>query len=249
MRPDACTPDCEACPTVAAAVRLSGIEVRCDCGAIYTPRWDGSEAEEAPDPGRLTLRARAEWPALLVDLHLARRYRAAQAGPSAGAPRAPSCPIGCLQGAAGGAQRDASGSQVASLWEVIQRPGAHRIRSGFVETLERWLEETTPRAETDWGRARRAAERLTRLDGPNARLLAMLGGELAAGASWRSAAALTAETAPDALRAAWGARMAEERGLVGRPRREVGAPPVDAERIAWGEARLTGAVLAWAEGR
>ena len=52
-----------------------------------------------------------------------------------------------------------------------------------------------------------------------------------------------------ALRAAWGARTAEERGLVGRPRREVGAPPVDAERIAWGEARLTGAVLAWAEGR
>lgn len=151
-----------------------------------------------PDPSALTLRARAEWPALLVDLHLARRYRAAQAGPSAGAPREPACSLGRLQGAAGGAQRDASGSQVASLWEVIQRPGAHRIRSGFVETLERWLEETTPRAETDWGRARRAAERLTRLDGPNARLLAMLGGELAAGASWRSAAALTAETAPDA---------------------------------------------------
>ena len=202
-----------------------------------------------PDPSALTLRARAEWPALLVDLHLARRYRAAQAGPSAGAPREPACSLGRLQGAAGGAQRDASGSQVATLWHLVRRDDAHRVRGGFVEQLERWLEETTPRAETDWARARRAAERLTRLDGPTARLLAMLGGELAAGASWRSAAALTAETAPDALRAAWGARTAEERGLVGRPRREVGAPPVDAERIAWGEARLTGAVLAWAEGR
>ena len=204
----------------------------------------GAEVESE----RLTFRARAAWPVVLADLHLARRYRAAQVTPAAGAPREPSSPIGRLQGLAGGAQRDASASQVATMWHLVQREDAWRVRQGFVETLERWLVDTTPRADAsvDWERARRAAVRLVRLDAPDARVLVLLSGELAEGASWQAAARLTAEaSAPAEVRAAWAARESEERGLVGRPRRDVGAPPVEAERFAWGEARLTGAVMAW----
>ena len=67
------------------------------------------------------------------------------------------------------------------------------------------------------------------------------------GASWGAAAQLTAEVAaPAPLRALWEARTQAER-TPGRPRRDVALPPVEAERTAWGEARLTGAVLAWVD--
>lgn len=205
------------------------------------------DTDSPTDAARLTVTARARWPEVLADLHLARRYRASQCAPSAGAPRQPASSIGRLQGAASGAQRDASASQVATMWELLHRPGAHRIRSGFTETLERWLEATTPRddGDVDWSRARAAAERLVQLPDPDARLLSMLAHELVPRASWQSAAQLTAEVAvPAPLRALWTARTQAERAP-GRPRRDVAEPPVDAERMAWGEARLTGAVLAW----
>lgn len=199
------------------------------------------------DPGAMTLRARTAWPSVLAELHLARRYRAAQSGPAAGAPREPASPIGRLAGRAGGATRDASASQVATMWHLVQREDAWRIRQGFITELERWLEETTPGdSAIDWARARRAAERITQLAASDARLLALLSAELIEGAGWHSAAALTAEvSAPAEVRAAWIAREASERGMVGRPRREVTEAPVAVERLAWGEARLTGAVLAW----
>lgn len=199
------------------------------------------------DASRLTATARARWPEVLADVQLARRYRAAQCSPSAGAPRETHCSIASLQGAAGGAQRDASTTQVATMWALLHREGAHRIRAGFCETLERWLDDTTPRndSDVDWPRARAAAERLVLLPGPDARLLSLLAGELVPGASWESAATLTAEVAaPAALRAVWTARTQAERAP-GRPRRDVAEPPIEAERAAWGEARLTGAVLAW----
>jgi hypothetical protein len=152
-----------------------------------------------------------------------------------------------LQGAAGGAQRDASAVQVTTMWQLLHRPDAHRLRSGFVEALERWLDETTPSAEgdVDWPRARAAAERLVVLDGADARLLSTLASELVAGARWEAAAQLTAEVAaPAPLRALWSHRTGVERAP-GRPRRDAAEPPAEAERLAWGEARLTGAVLAW----
>lgn len=197
------------------------------------------------DASRLTATARARWPEVLADVQLARLYRGAWKG----GPRETHCSIASLQGAAGGAQRDASATQVATMWALLHREGAHRIRAGFVETLERWLDDTTPRndGDVDWPRARAAAERLVQLPGPDARLLSLLAGELVPGASWESAATLTAEVAaPAALRALWSARTQAERAP-GRPRRDVAEPPVEAERAAWGEARLTGAVLAWVE--
>lgn len=204
--------------------------------------------------------SRVQWPSLLAVLQLAARWRAAQGAPVAGTPRAPSSPLGRLQGQGGGASRDASAAQVATLWSVVQREGAHRVRQGFVETLERWLEETTPGEEVDWAAARAAGERWQRfvaVEPEHGRLLLALARELVPGASWEAAALWVAEhEAPAALRARWGEAAARgavgavgrPAGAVGRPRRDVTAPPVEVERLAWGEARLTGAVDAWAGG-
>lgn len=206
--------------------------------------------ESAVDADVLSTRARVQWPACLAVVHAARRWQAAQGGPSAGAPREPSCPIGRLQGYGTGAQRDASGSQVATMWSVVQRPEAHRVRDGFMQHLERWLEETTPREEPDWGAARAAGERWSAWaarEPEHAAVLALVAGELAPGASWESAALVAAEQAPRELRALWALDAALPRAP-GRPRRDVTAAPVGVSRLAWGEARLTGAVLAWAGG-
>ena len=150
------------CATVAAVVRHTGRESACDCGRIYTPRW--SDADDAPPVAPLTA-ARAAWPGVLRDLSLARLYARQEAARVPGGPADASGLLGRLQGRAGGATRDASGSQVATMWGLLTRGGSERARAGFVAALVRHCEETT-RPDTDavdWDHARRCAERLRRL--------------------------------------------------------------------------------------
>lgn len=257
-------PGCSDCDTTATVVALSGREVRCPCGVIFTPRWPeevegAAETPPAPSPAAWerpevvdVTAARAAWPGVARDLALARRFvehEGRRAGVGPGVPRST---LGRLQGQAGGASRDASEPQVRTLWGVVQREGA-RARADFLATMERWLEETTPRVddedEVDWSHARRCAERLHALSSRGeARLLVSLASELSAGASWREASLRAADVcAPTALRAAWDQRAAEERGIVGRPRRDAARAPLDVERAAWGEVRLAAAVALWTE--
>lgn len=244
MRPDAHTPDvapCDDCSTTAALVRHTGQWSRCGCGVVFDPvpaRLEPQPVERAPDLAA----ARAAWPGVLRDLAAARLWARAEAARVPGGPADAACLLGRLQGRAGGATRDASDSQVATMWAVLQREGADRARRGFVDALLRHCEETSrPDADaTDWAHARRCGERLRALaERGEARLLLAIAFELGEGATWRAGCLLAADVcAPPALRAAWSARAAEERGIVGRPRRDALRPPVDVERAAWGEARL-----------
>lgn len=242
---------CATCATVAAVVRHTGRESACDCGRIYTPRW--SDADDAPAPTVAPLAAaRAAWPGVLRDLAAARLYARQEAARVPGGPADATGLLGRLQGRAGGATRDASESQVATMWGLLTRGVSERARAGFVAALVRHCEETT-RPDTDavdWDHARRCAERLRWLCARGeGRLLLALATELAEGASWRDGARLAADAcAPGDLRAAWAARALEERGVIGRPRRDVAAPSAEQERVAWGEARLSEVVRVWIDG-
>lgn len=245
--------DCATCATVAAVVRHTGRESVCDCGRIFAPRWSDDAAPVAVPPVAPLAAARAAWPGVLRDLAAARLYARQEAARVPGGPADATGLLGRLQGRAGGATRDASGAQVAQRWALLHREGADRIRSAFVDQLTRWLEETTPRAPedaVDWDHARRCAERLRALCARGeGRLLVAVAIELAEGATWRDGARLAADVCASVeMRAAWSARAAEESGLVGRPRRDVTRAPVEAEQIAWGEARLVEAVTTWIEG-
>lgn len=255
---------CTDCDATATVVAFTGREVRCPCGRIFTPRWPeavegAAETPPAPTPAAWERpevvdvgAARAAWDGVARDLALARRFVQHEGRRAAGGPGEPRSTLGRLQGQAGGASRDASEHQVRTLWHVVQREGA-RARADFLATMERWLEETTPAVddedEVDWSHARRCAERLHALSARGeAQLLVSLAAELPPGASWREAALRAADVcAPPALRAAWSQRAAEERGIVGRPRRDAARPPIDVERAAWGEVRLAAAVALWTE--
>ena len=244
---------CATCATVAAVVRHTGRESVCDCGRIFAPRWSDADDAPAPPPVAPLTAARAAWPGVLRDLAAARLYARQEAARVPGGPADASGLLGRLQGRAGGAARDASGSQVATMWSLLQREGADRARRGFVDALLRHCEETS-RPDTDavdWDHARRCAERLRALCARGeGRLLVALASELAERATWRDGARLAADVcAPPEMRAAWGARELEERGVIGRPRRDVAAPSVEQERVAWGEARLVVAVTTWIDGR
>lgn len=246
-------PLCADCATVAAVVRHTGRESACGCGRIFVPRWSQEDDPSAAPSVAPLASARASWPAVLRDLAAARLYARQEAARVPGGPADATGLLGRLQGRAGGAARDASGSQVATLWAVLQREGADRARRGFVDALLRHCEETAPRAPddaVDWDHARRCAERLRWLCARGeGRLLAAIATELGEGATWRDGARLAADVcAPPEMREAWSARAAEEGGLVGRPRRDVTRAPVEAEQIAWGEARLAVAVTTWIEG-
>lgn len=243
-------PHCADCATVAAVVRHTGRESACGCGRIFVPRWSREDdTPPAVPPVAPLTSARASWPGVLRDLSLASLYARQEAARVPGGPADATGLLGRLQGRAGGATRDASGSQVATMWGLLQREGADRARRGFVDALLRHCEETS-RPDTDavdWDHARRCAERLRWLCARGeGRLLVALASELAEGATWRDGARLAADAcAPPEMRAAWAARALEERGLVGRPRRDVTRAPVEAEQIAWGEARLVEAVTTW----
>jgi len=245
---------CDECATTTAIVRHSGIWRRCACGTVFNPapcardenHDDATELFEPPlaDP---YASARRAFGTVLADLALVRRFLAQSAhGIVVGAPRST---LAALQGRAGGASRDASEHQVAQLLSVLQREGADRLRRTFVDALTRYCEETSRPDETevDWTHARACATRLHGLARRGeSRVLEVLASELVPGATWEAAARVVADAcAPPALRAAWSAREAAERGIVGRPRRDVTAPPVDAERAAWGEPRVAAAVAVW----
>lgn len=241
--------DCATCATVVAVVRHTGRESVCDCGRIFAPRWSDDASPAAVPPVAPLASARAAWPGVLRDLAAARVYARQEAARVPGGPADATGLLGRLQGRAGGATRDASGAQVAQRWALLHRDGADRIRSAFVDALMRHCEETT-RPDTDavdWDHARRCAERLRALCARGeGRLLVAVAIELAEGATWRDGARLAADAcAPPEMRAAWSARELEERGVIGRPRRDVAAPSVEQERVAWGEARLSEAVMTW----
>lgn len=252
--PDAHTPDvspCGDCSTTAAVVAQTGVWSRCGCGTVFDPVPAGGALEpQRLDPQPVDISAaRAAWPGVLRDLAAARLYARQEAARVPGGPADATGLLGRLQGRAGGAMRDASGSQVATMWGLLTRDGSERARAGFVAALVRHCEETT-RPDTDavdWEHARRCAERLRALAARGeGRLLVAIAHELGEGAAWRDGCLLAADVcAPPEVRAAWSARAAEERGLVGRPRRDVARAPVDAERAAWGEARLVVAMTTW----
>lgn len=250
---------CDECATTAAIVRHSGIWRRCPCGTVFDPvpcleAEDQHETPPAPEDlprvDDLVDWARPRWASVRDEVELARRY-AAQSSYAPGQ----TSPLARLQGYATGLPRDASSHQVLSRWGLLHLEGAagDRFRDDFRAFLVRWLERRVRAdGEVDWDHAARCWERLRRLiaaDGETARVLVVVVGELAADASWEAASRVVADAcAPRALRAAWSAREAGERGLVGRPRRDVTAPPVDVERAAWGEVRLAVAVRVWVDG-
>lgn len=263
--PDPHGPDavslCDECATTAAIVRHSGQWRRCICGVMFNPAAceDFFEADDAPQPVREALTERTEervdwarprWPTVREEVELARRYAARDSY----APPTTS-PLARLQGYAMGLSRDASAHQVAMRWALLHVGGGagERWRDDFRAFLVKWLERRVRAdGEVDWDHAARCWARLRALialDGEAARVLCVVVEELAADASWEAAARVVADAcAPRLLRAAWNAREATERGLVGRPRRDATAPPVNVERVVWGEARLGAAVGAWMRG-
>ncbi len=262
---------CARCEDVALRVRYSGRAEHCHCGNLFNPTLrpgDLDDGEDDPGPPSWAApvlseadRARAAWPGVLVELHLARRF-VAQGHAAPGAPRGPRSTLGALQGRAGGASADASAQAVRIVWGALLRGVDHpdsrkaeETRDLFLARLRGYLEETTPRPEdtTDWAHARRCAERLRAVGGPEGALLAALALECPAGAAWREACWRAADiAAPRGLRAAWSAWEAEDRGMVrrpGRPRVDAARPPVDEARAAWGEGELVAAIGAWERGR
>lgn len=248
---------CDACETTAAIVRHSGQWRRCTCGVAFNPAARLEADDDAPDESpaapverepvrleELVAWARPRWPTVRDEVELARRYavRESYAPPSLS-------PLARLQGQATGLSRDASEHQVAMRWALLQREddGGEKVRANFRAFLAEWLaRHVRAGEEVDWDHAARCWERLYRIDGDAARVLLVVRVELATDATWEAAARVVADAcAPRTLRAVWSAREATERGLVGRPRRSVVEPPVDAERLAWGEPRLAAAMEAW----
>lgn len=114
--PDPHGPDvplCGDCSTTAAVVAQTGRWSRCGCGTVFDPvPATVPPAAHAPDP----VTARAAWPGVLRDLAAARLYARQEAARVPGGPADAACLLGRFQGRAGGATRDASGSQVATMW-------------------------------------------------------------------------------------------------------------------------------------
>ncbi len=242
---------CPDCPATAERHAELGAPVICTCGAVFAPedfRWPDAEPAEptAPAPRQdAALLART-----LEELALARRYERERRGRAAGGPREPRSSLGALQGASSGAAADATARQVQGLARLLLAPEGRvgrRARSGFVESLLRYCDETSGGGDesVDWPRARVLELRLQALAGTaHSRVLRLLADGATPQTDWTAAARLVAYgLAPREL---FEATRAKAPGTPGRPRRDRAQAPPEAALLAWGERALAAALDAWA---